>query len=90
MQFSLDGLHSGKPTFYLSLRGVGCSPLKNWDRPFDFRHAEEDQRSIRSGLQAAICVVDTDIGLPQSGGYARNLAGPVGNLGVDDFCFYVR
>src|SRR6266404_3674180 len=63
----------------LRLRCGGGCPLKNCGCLFDISDTEKDQRSIRSGLQAAICVVDTDIGLSQSGGYARNLAGPVRN-----------
>jgi len=47
-----------------SLRSGGSGGLlKNWDRLTDFRNAEEDQRRIRSGLQAAVCVVDIDVGL---------------------------
>ena len=80
----------GKTTRSLSLRCVGCSPLKNWGCLFDVGDAEEDQRSIRSGLQAAICVVDIDAGLSQAGCYVRDLSGPVRNLGVDDFYLYVR
>jgi hypothetical protein len=73
---SVDGQGS------LSLRCLGCCLLQNWGCPFDVRDTEEHQRSIRSRFQATICVADTNIGLSQSGGYACNLTGPVGKLGV--------
>src|SRR4029077_12339511 len=80
----------GKTARSLSLRYVGCSPFKNRGCLFDVRDAEEDQRSLRSALRAAICVVDIDTGLSQAGCYARDLAGPVRNFGVDDSYLYIR
>ena len=44
------GTSMGKTALSLSLRCVGCSPLKNSGRLVDFCDAEEDQRRIRSGL----------------------------------------
>ena len=51
--------------------------LKNWDRLRTAVTAEQDQRSIRSALQATICAVDADIGFSQERGYTRDLAGPM-------------
>ena len=56
----------------LGLRGGRCSLLKNWCCLVDFCDAEEDQWRIRPGLQAAVCVVDIDVGLSQSGCYPRD------------------
>src|SRR5258708_5599010 len=71
----------------LRLRRSCCSLLKNWDRLVDFRDAEKDERRIRSRLQAAICVVDIDVGLSQARCYPRDLAGSVRKLGLNEFCF---
>ena len=65
----------------------GCSLLENRHCLVDFRDAEEDQRHIRSRLQAAICIVD--VGLSQARRYARDLAGSVRKLDLDDFRLYV-
>ena len=50
----------------LRLRCGGSRLLKNRGRLVDFRDAEEDQRRIRSRLQAAIYVVDIDVRLAQA------------------------
>lgn len=63
--------------------------LENRHCLVDFRDAEEDQRHIRSRLQAAICIVDVDVGLSQARRYARDLAGSVRKLDLDDFRLYV-
>jgi hypothetical protein len=73
----------------LRLGRGGCSLLKNWGRFVDFRDAEKDERRIRSRLQAAICVIDIDVGLSQARCYPRDLAGSVRKFGLDDFCLYV-
>src|SRR5712692_4125847 len=70
----------------LRVRSGRCGLLKNWGRLVHFRDAEEDQRRIRSWLQAAVRVVDVDVGLSQAGCCPGDLAGSVRKFDLDHFC----
>src|SRR5713226_8064712 len=70
----------------LRVRSGGCSLLKNSGRLVHFCDAEEDQRRIRSWLQATVRVVDVDVGLSQAGCYPRDLTGSVRKFDLDHFC----
>jgi hypothetical protein len=64
--------------------------FENRGRLADFRDTEENQRHIRMGLYAAVCVIDVDLGFAQARCYARDLAGFVRKFDLNDFSLGVR
>jgi len=53
---------------------------------FDLLDAEENERVVGGGLQAAIRIADINVGLAKRGGEARDFTGAIENFGLDDFC----
>ena len=60
--------------------------FEKWSHLADFRNTKEDQWRVRAWLQAAVYVVDVDVGLAQARCDPSNLPRSVRKFDLDDFC----